>query len=175
MRRLLNWLVFAAVLLAVWIVAGPTSMGGPASYVIVDGRSMLPTYEDGDLVIARERSTYSPGDVIVYDAPIDSQFNVIHRIVEAADGGFVTQGDNMDKADGWIAPHETIYGSAWLHVPNGGIAITLLRRPAVIAALLMGLLTFELLKHAENKQAAQQEPGNEDEDRREPEPVEVSA
>lgn len=155
MARLANWGTFVVFVAVVWLLAGPTSLGGPASYVIVDGRSMEPTYQDGDLVIARERATYSLGDIVVYDAPVDSQFNVIHRIVQPTSGGFITQGDNRDEPDGWIAPHETIYGSAWLHIPNGGTAITWLRQPAVLAGLAAGLVAFELLKRAEKKAASE--------------------
>jgi signal peptidase I len=138
-------------------VAGPTFLGGSASYVIVDGRSMEPTYHDGDLVIARQQASYSVGDIIVYDAPIDSQFNVIHRIIEPAEDGFVTQGDNRDVPDGWIAPHENIYGSSWLLIPQGGRWVLFLRQPAVIAGLAMGLVTFEFLKHAEKRQRRRDE------------------
>jgi hypothetical protein len=49
-KQLLNWGVFVLVLLGFYLIAGPTSLGGPAAYVIVDGRSMEPTYQDGDLV-----------------------------------------------------------------------------------------------------------------------------
>jgi signal peptidase I len=157
MRRLLNWGVFALVLVAVWVVAGPTFLGGPASYVIVDGRSMEPTYHNGDLVIARQQDSYDVGDIIVYDAPIDSQFNVIHRITEPTEGGFITQGDNRNEADGWIAPNDTIYGSSWLLIPNGGRFVIFLRQPSVIAGLVMGLVTFEFLKQAERKQRRRDE------------------
>jgi signal peptidase I len=157
MRRLLNWGTFVLVLGVVWVVAGPTLLGGPASYVIVDGVSMEPTYHDGDLVIAREQASYDVGDIIVYDAPIDSQFNVIHRIIETTEGGFITQGDNRNEPDGWIAPHDTIYGSSWLLIPQGGRWVLLLRQPAVIAGLILGLVTFEFLKHAEKKQRRRDE------------------
>lgn len=151
MRRLLNWGTFVLVLGAVWFLAGPTALGGDTSYVIVDGTSMEPTYQDGDLVIAKARASYAPGDVVVYDAPIDQQFNVIHRIVEPVNDGYVTRGDNMPKPDGWIAPREEVYGAAWFHIPNGGILVRLLRQPAVIAGLLAGLATFEFLKHTERR------------------------
>jgi signal peptidase I len=152
MQHIINWGAFAIMLVAVWALAGPTDLGGPASYVIVDGRSMEPTYSHGDLVIAREQATYAVGDIIVYDAPVDAQFDVIHRIVEPTDGGFITQGDNRDTRDGWIAPHDTIHGASWLLVPGGGHAVALVRQPGVMAGLLMGLLTFEILKHAEKRQ-----------------------
>lgn len=152
MKRLINWGAFVIVLTAVWALAGPTALGGPASYVIVDGRSMEPAYSHGDLVIARAQASYEVGDVIVYDAPVDAQFNVIHRIVEPTDGGFITQGDNRETADGWIAPHDMIFGASWLMIPKGGHIVSFIRQPAVIAGLLMGLLTFEILKHAEKRQ-----------------------
>jgi signal peptidase I len=151
-KRILNWLLFATLMVSMWLVAGPTAIGGPASYVIVDGRSMEPTYEHGDLVIARERHGYSIGDVIVYDAPVDARFNVIHRVVGVTDGGYVTQGDNMERPDGWIAPVSSIYGSSWLHVPAGGRLITFIRQPAAILGLAAGLAAFEVLKRRERAQ-----------------------
>lgn len=151
MKSLLNWGVFLAVLLGAWFFAGPAHLGGPANYVIVDGRSMEPTYSNGDLVVTRERDRYNAGDVIVYDAPVDTQFEVIHRIVEPTEGGFVTQGDNRDEPDGWIAPHETIRGAALFHVPNGGAIVAFLRQPAAILALLAGFMSFEIMKRSERK------------------------
>jgi signal peptidase I len=153
MNALTNWGIFSVVSLAVLLVAAPTSLGGPASYVIVDGSSMEPTYDDGDLVVAFERQTYRPGDVIVYEAPIDVTFNVIHRIVEPTAGGYVTQGDNRDEPDGWIAPHDTIHGAARLHIPNGGALLLFLRQPAVILGLVAGLGAFEVLKRREQRPA----------------------
>jgi signal peptidase I len=151
MKHLLSWSSFAFAVGITWLYIGPVLLGGPASYVIVDGRSMEPTYQNGDLIITRQQDSYAIGDIIVYDAPVDRQFNVIHRIVEPAIGGFVTQGDNMDRPDGWIAPDETIYGAAWLHIPRGGQIVTFLRQPAAIAGLIAGLISFELLKRREQR------------------------
>jgi signal peptidase I len=154
MRQLLNWAIFVALLAGVWWLVGPTQLGGPASYVIVDGRSMEPTYRNGDLVVAKERDGYEVGDVIVYDAPIDRQFEVIHRIVAPTDGGFVTQGDNMERPDGWIAPHDTIHGAAAFHLPRGGALVSFLRQPAAILGLLAGFLTFEYLKRDQKRRGS---------------------
>ena len=145
MQKATSWAALTLVLLAVHFVAGPSSLGGPASYVIVDGRSMEPTYEDGDLVVAYQRNSYGVDDIIVYDAPVDHQFNVIHRIVERTDGGFITQGDNRDEPDGWIAPDDEIHGAALFHIPNGGRFVTFLRQPAAVLALLAGWLTFAFM------------------------------
>jgi signal peptidase I len=150
-RAMLNWGLFVTILLVAWLLAGPTQVGGSASYVIVDGRSMEPTYNHGDLVIAKATSSYEPGEIIVYDAPVDARFNVIHRIVATTEGGYVTQGDNMARPDGWIAPHGTIHGAAVLHIPRGGALVTFLRQPAVVLGLLAGFLTFEYLKRSERR------------------------
>lgn len=153
-RRILSWTVFVLVVTGAYLIAGPTVLGGPASYVIVDGRSMEPTYSHRDLVVAYERATYDIGDVIVYDAPVDTQFEVIHRIVAPADGGFVTQGDNRDQPDGWIAPHDRIYGAAVLHIPRGGVIVAFLRQPSTVLAVVAGWLTFAYLERQERKRDA---------------------
>jgi signal peptidase I len=152
MRRALSWGVFILVLLGGYVLAGPTALGGPASYVIVDGQSMEPTYATGDLLVARERDRYEVGEVIVYDAAVDGQFEVVHRIVEPTDGGFVTQGDNVPDVDPWIAQDDRIHGRVLLHIPRGGHAVHWLRQPPVVFALVLGLGTFELLKQRERKQ-----------------------
>jgi signal peptidase I len=149
MRRVISWAVFLVTIAGMYVWAAPTSLGGSTSYVIVDGSSMEPTYRHGDLVIAREQDEYTIGDSVVYDAPIGRRFNVIHRIIAPTEGGFITQGDNREEPDGWVAPHETIHGAARFHIPNGGALIAVLRQPAVIVGLLSGFLAFEFLKRRE--------------------------
>jgi signal peptidase I len=151
MKFVLDWGGFLVVVVAAWLLAGPAHLGGPASYVIVDGRSMEPTYSNGDLVVALDRDEYAIGDVIVYDAPIEAQFEVIHRVIERVEGGYVTQGDNRDRPDGWLAPDETILGSAVFHVPNGGAVVNFLRQPAAGLGLLAGMIAFQLLKRTEQQ------------------------
>ena len=148
MRQASRLSVFFAFLLVLFLTAAPVQLGGPASYVIVDGRSMEPTYQDGDLVVAYAHSDYDVGDVIVYDAPVDSQFNVIHRIIDTTDGGFVTQGDNRDEPDGWNAPYEEIHGAALFHIPRGGAIVNFLRKPTTILAIGAGWVTLILMERS---------------------------
>lgn len=155
MRQVLSWGVFLAVVVGSWVVVGPTSLGGPASYVIVDGTSMEPTYRSGDLVIARTQEAYGVGDVITYDAPIGAKFPVIHRVTAATDEGYVTQGDNRDQADGWTVPPEAVHGASTVVLPQGGVPVGWLRQPAVLIALFAGWLTLELLTRRDRRQRAQ--------------------
>jgi len=145
-RAIVNWSVFALVCVAVWFVAGPAQLGGPVDYVIVDGPSMEPTYQEGDLVIARAKESYAVGDVVAYLPDIGLRFPVIHRIVEiAGDGQYVTKGDNRDEVDGWLASDANIFGAEWLHIPYAGTVLVYLRQPAPWLAAAAGLFALGFL------------------------------
>ena len=64
----------------------------------VDGKSMWPTLESGDLVVIQPVSMNDVhiGDIIVYGPPCSSGgSSVIHRVVNGTEGsGFITQGDD---------------------------------------------------------------------------------
>src|SRR5262245_30465991 len=95
----------------------PTALGGTASYVVVQGGSMEPTYEDGDLVLIREAGSYREGDIIAFRAggTFDDPTRVIHRIVgDTGEGTFNTQGDNRDEIDPWTPGPDDILGKAAL-------------------------------------------------------------
>jgi signal peptidase len=69
----------------------------------VSGTSMLPTFEEGDLVVVVNvpSSSIHVGDVIVYNPPCSAVGeSVIHRVVSVtSDGGFITKGDNNGATD----------------------------------------------------------------------------
>jgi signal peptidase I len=68
----------------------------------VDGTSMLPTLEDGDLVVIQSIpfSQLKVGDIIVYDPPCSATGeSVIHRIVNFSGNGAITKGDNNPYTD----------------------------------------------------------------------------
>lgn len=109
-------LVLAAVTLVV--MAWPSALGGATSYVVVSGVSMEPTYETGDLVVARSSDDYEVGDVIAFRT---EEGDVIHRIIGGnAEEGFRTQGDNVDRPDPYLPRPADIRGKALFHVPAIG-------------------------------------------------------
>jgi signal peptidase I len=158
MRKTGEWAGFMAVVAVAFWFLGPAALGGPASYVIVDGTSMDPTYANGDLVIARVQDAYAIGDVITYDAPVDVDFPVIHRIIEVTDNGFITQGDNRDEPDGWVVAPDSIHGASWLHIPRGGAIVAFLRQPAAIISLVSAWLVFAWLSRRERRDDDSDEP-----------------
>jgi signal peptidase len=134
----------------------PQSLGGPAGYVLVSGKSMLPLYHTGDLVLVRHQSSYKTGDIIAYrvpqgDAMAGSQ--VIHRIIGGnATHGFVVQGDNRTGADVWRPKPADIVGSASVHIPHAIIALQLLRSPLLLALFAASFALVYLLISREKEQ-----------------------
>lgn len=138
----------AAVLLTLLVFTGwfawlrPTALGGPATFIMISGDSMEPTYSHGDLVVLHRASSYQPGDIVAY--PMKTYFDtgrlVIHRVVGTDDRGFITQGDNRETADPWRPASGEIRGKAWAHIPKLGNYMAWLRQPNHLGALAAGIL-----------------------------------
>lgn len=158
-RRIPRLLVFAlcgTVALAWFAWLRPTALGGDASYVIVRGTSMEPTYHDGDLVLARRAGSYAKGDVIVFQ--VGGAFNdpamVIHRIV-GGDGhrGHVTRGDNRDRTDPWQPRDASIIGKATFALPGFGRAADVVRSPWFLALLGAMVVFFDGARRRRHRRA----------------------
>jgi len=68
----------------------------------VDGTSMLPTLEGGDLVViqAVPISDVHVGDIVVYNSLCStSSLSVVHRVVQVTSSGLITKGDNNGATD----------------------------------------------------------------------------
>jgi signal peptidase I len=68
----------------------------------VDGISMLPTLEGGDLVVIQgvPVSDVHLGDIIVYNNHCSTQGeSVVHRVVNITSSGLITKGDNNPRND----------------------------------------------------------------------------
>jgi signal peptidase I len=126
-----------------WILFAPRQLGGQASYVIINGNSMVPQYHSGDLVILRQSDRAEVGDIFAYLYP--ELGAVIHRIVAVDGDHFTFKGDNNSWLDGYHPTSAELIGKAWLHVPGVGAAVIWLRRPlplALFAGMIGGLLMF---------------------------------
>jgi signal peptidase len=148
-RRLLKFASVAAVL-AIWVVLlRPQSLGGPALYIVIRGTSMLPTYQNGDLVVMQPAPTYVIGDPIAYRVPsgeIGAGHVIVHRIT-GGDGtaGFVVQGDNNNAVDPWTPRATDVVGKAWIVVPGVGRVITIIHQPVIAGGLAAGVMVSLIL------------------------------
>ena len=134
-------LVLLVLAFFLWAFLAPYQLGGNASYVIVEGVSMLPTYRAGDLVISRSSSSYQVGDVITYNQP-DFGMYIIHRIVGTENGRYITQGDNVATPDTYRPSSENIIGKTWLHIPFAGNIARTLKNPFYFSLAVGALLLF---------------------------------
>jgi signal peptidase I len=117
-----------ALLVAVaWLMLAPPQLGGHTSYVIINGNSMEPGMERGDLALVRPADRYRPGDIVTYRHPEIG--HVIHRIVDEQGGRFTLKGDNNDFLDSYRPTSDEIVGELWLHVPAAGSLFAHLRSP----------------------------------------------
>lgn len=126
-----------------WFVFAPAQLGGPLTYVIVNGNSMEPGFLRGDLVLVRREAVYGVGDAVVYSDPNMRQF-VFHRIVSMELDRFILQGDNNGWLDSYHPSSGDIVGKLWLHIPKFGKVIEWMRMP-LNAALMTGLFGVLLM------------------------------
>lgn len=142
-KRAIGNLVFASIFTVVsgaWFVwLRPPALGGGATYVMVRGVSMEPTYHTGDLVIARAQPSYAIGDIVAYKVPqgdVGAGLTVIHRIIGGSPAaGYIMRGDNNPAPDDWHPKAANIEGKAWLLIPRGGQVLAFLHAPIPLAAL----------------------------------------
>jgi signal peptidase I len=141
---------FALAVAALWAVTlRPTSLGGPATYVVIRGDSMLPVFHSGDLVVLRNAEGLTAGDVVGYRVPdgeVGAGYLVVHRIASGdAKAGYTMLGDNNPAPDPWQPRAADVAGKAWVLLPGLGRVIVLVHEPAVAAALAVSVLvTFVL-------------------------------
>ena len=135
----------AAIALAVFVCLfwaqylRPQAFGGSAAYVLVSGKSMLPRYHTGDLVLVEKHSSYHVGQLIAYRVPKGDAMagaQVIHRIIGGnATKGFIVQGDNRTAPDVWRPKPADIVGAKALRIPNAVLILQFLRSPIFLGLL----------------------------------------
>jgi len=137
-----NLLAIAATALLVVLWATylrPQSLGGRAGYVLVSGKSMLPRFHTGDLVLVEREASYHVGEVVAYHVPKGDPMagaQVIHRIIGGnAKQGFVVKGDNRTAPDVWHPKPQNIVGAKLLRIPDALLVLRFLRSPFLLGLL----------------------------------------
>jgi signal peptidase I len=139
--------------LGVWFLFAPTSIGGPASYITVQGISMQPNLYTGDLVVLHAQSSYGVGDSVAYRAKNMADAVVIHRIIEVDGERFVLQGDNNNFIDEYRPTFEDILGKQSIRVPSAAGWLNWVKTPAGMSILfgIAGMLLFFSLMGGKKK------------------------
>jgi signal peptidase len=137
-------------LVMLWAVTlRPRVFGGPATFVVVRGSSMLPTYQHGDLVVVESVTSYQVGQVVAYRVPVGevgAGHIVIHRIVGGdAAHGFTMLGDHNTAPDPWLPRQADMVGIASFRLSNAGRLISFVQQPVMLGGLASAIVVTVLL------------------------------
>jgi signal peptidase I len=152
-------LAVLAFLVGVLVILPIYAGTGTYPLAVVEGNSMYPTLQNGDLVIYKATNTMSipNGTIVVYvqdqsGIPLLNtlvQPSIIHRVVGEvvqSDGVvyYRTQGDNNQFPDPSLVRYDHILGVPMQVIPKAGIAILFVRSPQGLVAT-VGLITLGYL------------------------------
>jgi signal peptidase I len=88
----------------------------------VDGGSMTPTIDRGDLIFVSRPTDIAVGDIAVFR--VDDHL-VTHRIIGiSADGSYITQGDANPSPDHWNGANVEVIGEYLFRLPLIGTAFS---------------------------------------------------
>jgi len=129
-KKFLLLLIIAPLAFFYW----PSDLYGNSHYILLFGNSMLPTIQPGALVIAQAQPDYHEGEIIAFS---DGHRNVVHRILEVTEDGYLPRGDNNPSYDD-MQTYDTILGKVVLVLPYLAYLVLFLKTP-------IGLVMFSLI------------------------------
>jgi len=146
----LRWSVVAA-LLALLITPAAVALVTGTQLVVVDGKSMTPTYQFGDIVLigAPHPDDFAPGHVVTVGMPNGDMYT--HRIVSITDGRAQLKGDGNTAEDPDTVTYDQLVGAVRGHIggPLAGILAYAQTLPARVslAVLVVALILLPLSRH----------------------------
>ena len=143
-RRRVGWSLLALMFASVVAVGFGFWHSGYRAYVIHTG-SMESTLMPGDLIIDRPvTGELQPGEIITFRHSAGPDL-VTHRITDITAAGIHTKGDANRSADVWDIPPAFVQGSVHWQLPGFGYAVTFLKQPTGLAAIIAALVGLILL------------------------------
>lgn len=152
-RAALTGASLVVVAIALWATLAPVSLGGPASYVVTDGTSMLPRFMADGMVVTRASDDYRVGDIVAYHNR-DLRAVVMHRIVARDGARYVFKGDNNDFRDTYHARRSDLVGKEWVYLPGAGRYLLMLRQPVLFAIIIGGIAAMSFRAPRRNRRKA---------------------
>jgi signal peptidase I len=93
---------------------------GDLSVLKVEGRSMLPFFGEGSVLLVKaiDASALKAGMVVAYRNRFGEM--VAHRLISAKDGGWVAQGYNNAQADSTLVTADNLLGVVYITLHSNG-------------------------------------------------------
>ncbi len=115
--------------------------------VVLTG-SMEPRLSANDLVIIQKSDTYEVNDIVVFK---ENSSLIIHKIIEINGDEIITKGDANNIPDKPIGLDD-IKGKLIFDVPNVGVAVNFLKKPAVVISVLALIVMLAELSFRREKE-----------------------
>jgi signal peptidase len=142
------------------LVAAKVAFNTPTPFGVIEGDSMLPLFQKGDILVVQGVKTekISVSEVIAFAPPYEyeSQYPplIFHRVIDKIYGPdgevlFQTKGDNNQIPDPFLVPAKNIYGVQRGLIPYIGWIFIFLRNPiglAIILLVFVGIFAHNVLK-----------------------------
>jgi signal peptidase len=155
-RSITGYAAFIVIAVLWALFLRPQWLGGSTAFITVRGDSMLPTYQNGDFLMASAQAAYGPGDIVAYKVPVaevGAGHVVVHRIKTAEDGRFIIQGDNNPEPDPWNLGSSDMVGRVVVRLPGFGTILQTLLSPTVAGSIAATLMVMILVAGATKKQS----------------------
>lgn len=126
-------LALTALALGALLVAMQTSLIPGYEVRIVQSGSMEPAISTGSVVIVKDQSTYTIGDVITFGGERTGSIPTTHRIMEeviqSGERAFITKGDANESADLELVRESSVRGVVIVSIPFLGYILDFARQP----------------------------------------------
>ncbi len=135
-------------------------LGSEYPLVVVEGISMEPTLQGGDLLLVKgiqNKSAIQVRDIIIFYEPYDKSNLVVHRVISITrlygQEAFRTMGDNNPIPDPWTVHESDVLGVVVGRVPAVGSAILVIQSPVakVVTATILIMLIIVNVFYDEEK------------------------
>lgn len=137
--------MLATVFLFAVAISGVLAWRGYHLYIVGTG-SMAPAIVAGDVVLdGPPTGSYHPGQIITFRHSALTTDLVTHRVAGLRSGTIQTKGDANRTADAWDIRPDQVQGVVVWRLPRLGYLFVFLRKPAGIAAVVLGVMALILL------------------------------
>lgn len=108
----------AVVLAIICLIATAICLVFQLKPAIVMSGSMEPSIHTGSFVLVDKKDTdVEIGDVIAYK---NQDMEVLHRVTQVTDEGYITKGDNNKNEDFYVIPASNVIGTLKIAIPKLG-------------------------------------------------------
>lgn len=155
MTKILSYILGTVVaIIALLLIASTFPIKGNYQLLIVQSGSMEPAIKTGSIVIVKPMAEYQVGDIITFGSVSKTKIPTTHRVVDISwQNGkptYVTKGDANEGEDAQKVLARQVIGKVFFSIPFLGYALSVAKKPAGFAVLIIIPALILLFDEAKN-------------------------